>query len=75
MQCNKGNKTEAAEGVIYVNITPSYVFIKYVFFINILIVNFLLGNLGGNHMSFESVVRIIIIVVDKGLRIVGGFLL
>ena len=40
-----------------------------------LIVNTLLENLDGNHMSFESVVRIIIIIIDKGLRIVVGFLL
>ena len=36
----------------------------------ILIVNSLLGNLVGNHMSFESVVRIIIFfIVDKGFPV------
>ena len=42
--------------------------------LNRYIVNTLLGNLGANYISFESVVRIIIII-DNGLRIVGSFLL
>ena len=65
MQFNKGNKAEAVESVIYRLIV-------------ILIVNSLLENLVRNHTSFQSVVRniiIIIIIIDKSLRIVGDFLL